>query len=241
MSKSKILKVYSDGMDMTREYAVQKIIGYKFKNILLLRRALTHNSYLLRENEGKPVGDYQRLEYLGDALLNFIVAEQIFYLHPNYDEGMLTKVRASIVSKVPLANAIDRAEITNHLYCDVNMSVKMKSDIFESLTAAIYVDSNSLDKTRKFILKLLGEEITNTRVGDVEDFKSKVYEYCAARRLKLNFNLLETSGDPHSLVFTYELMVEGKQMAVESGKTKREAQQKCSKTALDKLTASLTN
>lgn len=217
-------------MNNDREKKVQAIIRYKFKDEKLLTRALTHNSYLLRIS-GSGMGDYQRLEFLGDALLEFIVTDEIYHEHPNYDEGMLTKLRADIVSKTPLAKAIEDAGIIEYAYCEGVMSSKMKSDLFESLTAAIYLDSKSLKPVKKFVMKMLGHIIHNKRFSDVVDYKSKLYEYCAARKMQVEFKCVDMSGSAHELSFNYELYLDKQLIAAATGKTKRAAQQKCAEIA----------
>lgn len=211
--------------------AVQKIIGYKFKDTDLLKRALTHSSYLVHESLGLD-GDYQRFEFLGDALLELIVTEEIFDAYPNYDEGQLTKLRAQIVSRNPLAKAMDNAGIINYAYCESEMSNKMKSDIFEAVTAAIYLDSKSIAESKKFVMKMLGDIIANKEVADVVDYKSKMFEYCASRRIEIDFKLDSTTGEAHDLRFEYSLYLNGKHYSTAVGKTKREAQQLCCKEAM---------
>lgn len=216
------------------EKNVQKLIGYKFKDESLLTRALTHSSYLARCPE-ITTGDYQRYEFLGDALLEFIVTEEIFDTHPDYDEGQLTKLRAEIVSRNPLADAMDRSGILQYVYCSSDMSNKLKSDIFEALTAAIYLDGNSVKAAKKFVMKMLGDIIANKEIGDVIDYKSKLFEYCAGKRIEIEFVLEETTGEAHDLRFKYSLYLNGKLYSTAIGKTKREAQQQCCKTALPML------
>lgn len=216
--------------------AVEKIIGYTFNEKKILQRAITHSSYC--NLKGVENGDYQRMEYLGDAILDFIVADELYHNYPQFDEGKLTKLRANVVSKTPLAKIIDNSKIANYILYDSNttaLSVKLKSDIFEAIVAGIYLDSNGIKATRQFILKYIKPLIASEIGNDLSDYKSELYEFCAIKKRDIKFELIDVSGPPHDLTFNYELYIDGLLYGKAIGKTKREAQQKCSRQALDKL------
>lgn len=132
---------------------VEKAIGYTFKNKELLAAALTHASYV-NEHGGK---SYERLEFLGDSLVNFLVAEALY--GSGQDEGTMTERRQHIVSKKPLADAVDRLGLADHVRRGNGndaFSVKKVSDLFESVCAAVYLDGG-LEPCRKFVLGNLRE------------------------------------------------------------------------------------
>lgn len=222
-------------MSNIKDAEVEAIIGYKFKNATLLQRALTHSSIDGSQQLSEGVGNYQRLEYLGDALLDFLVAEELFKLYPSYNEGELTKIRSNIVSKTPLAEVITSVGIVKYIIkfnLDVNaISEKVKSDIFEALLCAIYLDSNSLENARNFVLRFLGVNIQKARTVQNYDYKSILLEYCAAKQIKAEFNLLGVSGPPHALTFEFNLCIDDKIVSTASSATKRGAQQDCAKQA----------
>ena len=137
---------------------IEEKIGYTFRDGALLERAFTHASASARDN-------YQNLEFLGDSVLGFIVSRTLYSEYADTDEGSLTKMRAAVVSERPLAAAIDRLGVAEELITGesekkngVSDHSSVKCDLFESLTAAIYLDGG-LDEAEKFVLGALSEEI----------------------------------------------------------------------------------
>ena len=137
---------------------IEEKIGYTFRDGALLERAFTHASASVRDN-------YQNLEFLGDSVLGFIVSRTLYSEYADTDEGSLTKMRAAVVSERPLAAAIDRLGVAEELITGesekkngVSDHSSVKCDLFESLTAAIYLDGG-LDEAEKFVLGALSEEI----------------------------------------------------------------------------------
>ncbi len=136
---------------------IENIIGYKFRNKTLLVNAFTHVSYI---NEHKNCESYEKLEFLGDSILNFIVADKLYHAQLR-DEGEMTMLRARMVSRSPLAEAVKRMDLCPFVRlgkgaekCDT-MPVKIQSDIFESVLAAIYLDSGSMAEAKTFVDKHL--------------------------------------------------------------------------------------
>lgn len=223
-------------MEYIAEREVEQIINYEFKNKAILQRALTHNGYTSVEQENTIEGNYQRLEFLGDALLDFIVAEELFKKYPNYDEGMLTKLRANIVSKTPLAKVVEESGLDKFIYRDKGNAVvseKLKSDVFESIVASIYLDSGDIDIAREFIKKFLKEKFKSKLIE--MDYKSMLYEYASTEKHFIKFELQDVSGPPHDQTFYFSLFVDGKHISEGNGSSKRIAQQVCSKIACEIL------
>lgn len=217
---------------MSKDSNAEQILGYVFKDKGLLKRALTHSGY--RQGEAN---NYQRLEYLGDALLDFAVAERLFNKFPNYDEGKLTKLRAAVVSKEPLSKIAEQIGLVDCIYYDpatTGLSDKLKSDVFESAIAAIYLDSGDINTAKDFIYRTLGKLIDSGSYA-VTDYKSLMYEYASANKKSVEFVLDQTQGPAHSLIFNYTLKLDGVEIASASGHTKRAAQQECSEIAYKKL------
>lgn len=216
--------------------AIEKIIGYTFNDKRILQRAITHMTYSNMKGGGGE--SYQRMEYLGDAILDFVVADELFRNYPQFDEGRLSKFRANIVSRDPLSKIIDNSKIVDFVLYDKNsttLSKKIKSDFFESIVAAIYLDSNGLKATRQFILKYLKPYISAEIYSDNYDYKSMLFEYCSARKLQLRFEETEVTGPPHDLTFTMKLIVNDEDICEASGKKKQDAEKLCSKIALKKF------
>ncbi|MDE6967593.1 MAG: ribonuclease III [Clostridia bacterium] len=229
-------RVIDESQEINCVKAVEKIIGYTFNDKKILQKAITHISY--SNLKGTPDENYQRMEYLGDSILDFVVADELYRNYPQFDEGMLTKFRANIVSREPLAKIVDNSKISSYLLYDKNtttLSKKIKSDFFESIVAAIYIDSNGLKATRQFILKYLKSNIMSEASCDNYDYKSMLYEYCSGRKWQISFVEKDKFGPPHDLTYTMQLIVNGETITDAQGKKKQDAEKLCCKFALEKF------
>jgi len=221
---------------MVKTEEVEKIIGYKFKDKTLLSRALTHPSYSY-ENKTE---SYQNLEFLGDSILDFIAAEHLIKLYPDADEGELTKLRANVVSRDPLADVIDSHNLDEYILTGgyYNLSRKTRSDIFESIIAAIYLDSG-LDEARNFIIRFLGDLMKGKRIDN--DYKSRLFELATKENFNLEFVLKETSGVQHRPLFLYEVVINGEVKGVGEEHSKKAAQQEAARQAIKNYKLKITN
>ncbi|HKL94155.1 MAG TPA: ribonuclease III [Clostridia bacterium] len=219
---------------------IEKIIGYEFKNIEFLVQAFTHNSY----STTKHTKSYQQLEFLGDSILDFVVAKILIERYPEFPEGKLTKLRAQIVSEAPLSGATTRLGIEKFMLLgnsekkqNVNELASVKADLFESVVGAIYSDSNSIECAEKFVQVLLNIEIENANVEDSQelDAKSKINEYALKHGYSIEYVLKKNKGPDHAPIFSYSVLIDGKQRGVGSGHNKKEAQQSAAKSAITKL------
>ena len=227
------MKYNNESQELKNVKAIEKIIGYTFNDIQFLQRAITHVSY--NKMMGKGGDSYQRMEYLGDAILDFVVADELYRNYPQFDEGRLSKFRANIVSREPLAKIVDNSKISSYVLYDKGatiLSKKIKSDFFESIVAAIYLDSNGFKATKQFILKYLKPYITAEVKSDNYDYKTMLYEYCSARKWQIRFEEKGVEGPAHDLTFNMELFVNDKHICEASGKKKQDAEKACSKIAL---------
>lgn len=227
---------YFSSEELKHAMGIERIIGYEFNNMSIIINALSHIGYNIKNHID--ADSYQRMEYLGDALLDFIVADELYHKYPSYDEGLLTKLKANVVSKTPLAKIVDTSGIVEHILYDrvnTSLSEKLKSDIFESLVAAIYLDSNSLKSSKSFVIKYIRPLISLEEQKDVSDYKSMLYEYCTQNNRRLEFSLTKTEGPAHDLKFFYDLLIDGELLSSCSGMSKREATQGCSREAYIKL------
>lgn len=220
-------------MDNVR--AVEKIIGYTFNDKSILKRAITHSSYNIMM--GRAEESYERMEFLGDSILDFVIADELYRNYPQLDEGMLTKFRANIVSSAPLASIIVNSKIVDYLLYDKTNLLKQKkiSDYFEAIVAAIYIDSNGLKATRQFILKYLKPYITAEVKNDNRDYKSMLYEYCSKNQKAILFEQKAADGPKNDLTFTMQLVIDDEVICEATGKKKKDAEQECSKIALIKF------
>lgn len=214
---------------------IEEKIGYTFRDGALLERAFTHASASARDN-------YQNLEFLGDSVLGFIVSRTLYSEYADTDEGSLTKMRAAVVSERPLAAAIDRLGVAEELITGesekkngVSDHSSVKCDLFESLTAAIYLDGG-LDEAEKFVLGALSEEIAAAAdSAKRSDAKSRINEYAMKRGVSAEYREEKRTGAPHMPVFTFSLLLGGEVAGEGSGTSKRAAQQAAAREALGRI------
>ena len=214
---------------------IEEKIGYTFRDGALLERAFTHASASARDN-------YQNLEFLGDSVLGFIVSRTLYSEYADTDEGSLTKMRAAVVSERPLAAAIDRLGVAEELITGesekkngVSNHSSVKCDLFESLTAAIYLDGG-LDEAEKFVLGALSEEIAAAAdSAKRSDAKSRINEYAMKKGVSAEYREEKRTGAPHMPVFTFSLLLGGEVAGEGSGTSKRAAQQAAAREALGRI------
>ena len=213
--------------------AVEKIIGYTFKSKKLLVKALTHSSY---SNEHR-VESNERLEFLGDAVIEFIITEKL-YAEFKGKEGDLSKIRALIVSEKPLAAAIDRLGLEKYLLKGVGESKNttkskaIKCDMFEAIAGAIYVDGG-IEETKKFFNKAVGEIIENIKTnGYVDDPKTKLQEML--KQTKIVYSTSK-SGEDHKPVYKTSVFVNDVKMGTGVGSNKRTAEENAASVAVNNL------
>ncbi len=209
---------------------IEKFLGYEFKNKDLLVQALTHSSYT---NEHKKTQNYERLEFLGDSIVGFVVSFYLYKTFPTQNEGQLTLARKKLVNRDTLADIIDKNNLLSYMRFGSGeittnslASVKLKCDMFESLVGALWIDTKgNLQVIAKFILSQL-----QPYFGKVEeDFKSRLYEFCAKNKIKAHFEVVEVANDENNNKFTMELFVDGESKGTGSGYNKKSAEQQASK------------
>lgn len=206
---------------------LQDAIGYGFKDESLLLTAVTHPTYA---NEHR-VESYQRLEYLGDAILDFVVAEDLFVRFPNADEGVLTNKRIAAVSATPLMKKARELGFERYIRIAPHVNTdNVLGDVFEAVIAAVYLDGG-LEPAKKFALSAL-EEFLGGKAG-ARDYKSRLNE--ALPQAKIMYREISRSGPPHEPVFEIELEIDGEPVARESAGSKKKAEQKCASVALKTL------
>ena len=223
-------------LDKYKIQEIENIIGYVFKDKSYLIRAFTHPSLKPSVEE-----NYQVLEFLGDSILDFIVAERLMELNPHWNEGTLTKVRAQIVSAQPLSDAIGRVRLTEFMQFGVGESRRkiyendsIKCDLFESIVGAIYLDNGMAD-AKTFVLTMLDKAIKYSSPQEDMDAKSKLNEYATKHSKTVDYVLVNQIGPVHKPTFEMEVYIDGVCMGNGTGSTKQSAQQWAAKEALQKL------
>ena len=224
--------------------ALEQAIDYRFRDRGLLEHAMTHTS---RANEDVSGGviDNESLEFLGDAILGFIVADTLFREFPLYNEGQKSKVKAALVSTATLARQAARLAIGEHLLLGRGeektggrRKQALLADSYEALIAAIYLDGG-VEQVRAFILREFAPLLDDVRREGTagNDSKSALQEYLQSRDQSLpEYRLTGTLGPDHHKLFQVEVSVGGEALAQATGASKKEAKQEAARLALDKLT-----
>ena len=213
-------------------------IGYKFKDKKLLNNALTHTSYAYESD----TESNERLEYLGDSILEFISSEWLFRNYENLTEGQMTKVRASAVCEDSLFEVAVKLQFGKYLnlgrseLASNNIKKAILADSVEAVIAAIYLDSN-LEEAKKFIINNLKDVIENAshHVGD-KDYKSSLQEKLQVNGdVSIVYSIVKTTGPDHDKSFVVKLEVNRKVLAYGKGKSKKSAEMEAARIALEKL------
>lgn len=216
--------------------ACEKLLGYSFKDKKLLIKAFTHSSYT---NEHKDFASNERLEFLGDSVLGYVIAECLYKDYPQDDEGSLTLKKQALVSKHPLSKAVIAAGLDRFLILGEGEQreknrTNISENLFESLVAAIYLDGG-IKNAEKFILKHLdplSADITKKSV-DLVDYKSQLLHIVQQKRLgNIEYDELSKSGPPHLPLFEMAVKVGGKTLATGKGRSHKEAEKSAAKTAI---------
>jgi len=229
---------------------LEQLIGYRFQNRKLLIQALTHSSYLNESKDRDAVpADNERLEFFGDAIIEFLVSEYLFHRYEDTPEGDMTKLRASMVCEQSLAICSEKIQLGSFLCMGHGEEISggrqrpsVISDAFEALTAAIYLDGG-IDVTRKFIQTHLLEELES--IGPLDpggnsplffDAKTRLQEMVQSKgNVKLVYELIGEEGPSHNKVFTTAVYLEGEKIGTGSGHSKKAAQQKAAARAIQVL------
>lgn len=229
---------------------LEQLIGYRFQDRQLLIQALTHSSYLNENKDRHELTlDNERLEFFGDAIIEFLVSEYLFHRYSDTPEGDMTKLRASMVCEQSLALCSDKIKLGSFLYMGHGEEISggrqrpsVTSDAFEALTAAIYLDGG-IDVTRAFVQEHLLKELEVLGPVDSKgnpklffDAKTKLQEMVQRRgNVKLTYELISEEGPSHNKVFTTAVYLEGEEIGKGTGHSKKAAQQEAAAQAITLL------
>lgn len=215
---------------------LQQLLGYRFSDGGLLELALTHRSAGNRNNE--------RLEFLGDSIVNHVVAEALFQRHPDAREGDLSRMRAALVKGDTLARVARELELGDHLVLGEGERKSggrrrgsILADALEAVAGAILLDSD-VDTCRRCVLSWLEGRLDSLAGSGVDkDAKTRLQEYLQARQRPLpRYELLEVSGEDHAQHFRVSCQLKGPALAVEGeGSSRRRAEQAAAETALARI------
>lgn len=229
-------------MEEKRLMILQSKLQYIFNDISFLKLALTHKSYAHENGDIKKQEYNERIEFLGDAILEHIISEMLFIQKPMLSEGVMTKKRAAIVCEASLSRAMRRIDGQNYIYlgkCEKANNGKLKdaiiADAFESIIGAIYLDAG-YEVTRDIVLNLLDKEISLVLKNEEFniDYKTKLQEKLQKNgNVDIKYILTKEEGLEHDKLFFIELLFNGKKIGEGSGKTKKQAEQQAAKIALE--------
>ncbi len=212
-------------------------LGVVPKDTTLYTKAFSHSSYV---NENNMKQDYERLEFLGDAVIDLIISDYL-YNFKFEEEGRMTKIRSEYVCENALSS----------YSCDLNLSNYIKvghgemlsggmfkkaimADIFEALFGAIYLDLG-YSTAKRALLKVIVPYIENPDITFFDDYKSKLQEFVQTEKRNLKYELIEEVGPSHNKKFTVQVSVDNIVFGVGTAKTKKEAEQEAAKSAISKL------
>jgi len=215
---------------------LEERLGYSFENKQLIIEALTHKSYK------KPYNN-ERLEFLGDAVLDLIVGEFLFHKFPDSDEGVLSKIRASLVNESGFATLARAIDLGRYIYlspAEENNQGRSKpsllSNAFEAIIGAIYLEAG-LETSRAIVVKLLDETYPKIDLDTLcKDYKTALQELTQATHgTTPEYRLIGSSGPDHRKEFEVGVVLGGETIATAKGRSKKAAQQKAAEIALNKL------
>lgn len=209
---------------------LEKKIAYVFNDKQLVKQALSHSSYA-NETKINKNDDYERLEFLGDAVLELTVSEYLFANKHSMREGDMTKLRASLVCEPTLA-ALAREQLSLGDYILLGKGEEntggrnrdsIVSDVFEAVIGAIYLDGG-FEKAKEFIDRYVIEDMDNKI--EFSDSKTNLQEYAQEKGYSLEYKLIEEKGPAHEKIYTMAVCINGEIKARAEGKTKKTAEQK---------------
>lgn len=215
-----------------------------FKNEALLMEAMTHSSYANEHKEMKGIYN-ERIEFLGDAVLELTISDWLFRQFPHFQEGQLTKLRAQIVCEDSLSLLAKECSLNKYLLLGKGETLSggrekpaILCDVFEAFIGALYLDKG-VNEVQRFLNLVVIPKIKNGRYELITDFKTELQEYLQQNGpVHIRYELVKEEGPSHDKIFTVQLIVDGKKYKTASGKTKKAAEQMAAKLTMEELTKS---
>ena len=222
---------------------LEEKIGYSFRDHELLRTALTHSSYA-NERRGD-CQSYERLELLGDSILGYVTAEFLYRHEPLLPEGRMTRLRAELVCEQSLHRVALRLGLGTYMrlgrgeeHTGGRERPSILADMVESIIAAMYLDSGSLEQPRRFVLSQILQDAEIGESHRSADYKTELQELVQRKANQhIAYELIDESGPDHNKLFSFRVTINGENAGEGSGRTKKEAEQMAACEALRKLKA----
>lgn len=219
----------------------QQMIGISFTNEKLLRHAFTHSSYV-NEHRRKPFEDNERLEFLGDAVLELTVSQFLFKKYPTMKEGELTKLRAAIVCEPSLVTFANELQFGKFILLGKGEEMTggrerpaLLADVFEAFIGALYLDQG-IETVIRFLERTVYPKVNAGAFSHVMDFKSQLQEYVQRDGTgMIEYHVLQEKGPAHNKEFVSKVTLNGEELGTGTGRSKKEAEQHAAQKALEVL------
>lgn len=223
---------------------IQKIIGFKPQTLFYYEKAFTHRSTNRHDSSGNPV-NYERLEFLGDAMLSAVIAAHLYNEAPTGDEGYLTKMRSKIVSRDhlnELGRDLDLIRFVDSKVPTQHFGENIHGNIFEALVGAIFLDKG-YSFCDQFIQKRVIEPYVDIEKleGKVISYKSLLIEWCQKEKKSFNYDVFDDNGNDGQKYFGVKLSIDGKIVAKARATSKKKAEEKASQRAFFALQEKINN
>ncbi|WP_407267989.1 ribonuclease III [Radiobacillus sp. PE A8.2] len=220
---------------------LQNKLGISFNNLHLLKQAFTHSSYV-NEHRKKNYEDNERLEFLGDAVLELGVSQYLYREFPEMAEGELTKLRASIVCEASLVNFANAIGFSDFILLGKGEEMTggrnrpaLLADVFESFIGALYLDQG-FDIALRFLEETVFPSISKGAFSHAMDYKSQLQENVQQNKSGIvEYHIIDEKGPAHDREFIAQVVINEEVAGVGVGRTKKEAEQRAAKKALDEL------
>lgn len=222
---------------------LEKLLGYSFRNQALLSQALTHRSFV-NEHEGENLRNNESLEFLGDAVLGFVISSRIFRRYPELTEGELSKIKAYLVSAANLVRFAEGIRLGDFVLLsrgEEKTGGRTKRaiivDAYEAIIGAMYLDGG-VDAVSEFVRRQIDEFLSGLDLKQLTygDFKSALQEHLHnLGRPEPVYRVVDEIGPDHRKTFVVQVIIRGEVVAESSGRTKKEAQQSAARLALESL------
>jgi ribonuclease III len=213
---------------------LKKVLGFKPKTIQIYKTAFTHRSMNIKDGEGNAI-NYERLEFLGDAMLGAVIASHLYLEVPGGDEGYLTKMRSKIVSREhlnELGKDLNLIKLIESKISSTQFGDNIHGNLFEALIGAIFLDKG-FKYCEKFIYKrVIIPYVDSAQLeGKVISYKSLLIEWCQKEKKKFDYNVYEDTGNEEIRHFSVKLSIDNKVIAKARSTSKKKAEEKASKRA----------
>lgn len=214
--------------------ALTQILGFKPKNLAHYRKAFTHRSLNIKDEKGNAIS-FERLEFLGDAILSAVIASHLFKAVPGGNEGYLTKMRSKVVSRKHLNELGRDLDLIEHVKTNIpvdQFGVNIHGNLFEALIGAIY-----LDRGYKYCKRFIYQRVIDPYVdieqleGRVISYKSLLIEWCQKEKKEFDYEIYEDTGNDETKHFAVKLRIDDRVVAKARATSKKKAEEKASKRA----------